>query len=543
MKSFINNPEDAVNESIEGLLTNPLLTKLDSFPEIRVVLRKEIDPQKVAIVSGGGSGHEPMHAGFVGKGMLTAAVCGDIFASPSVDAVLAAILAVSGEAGTLLVVKNYTGDRLNFGLAAEQARALGHRVEMVIVGDDIALGEDTAQRGLAGTLFVHKVAGKLAEEGKSLEEVTEAAKGVANEAISIGLSLTEGQKYQNPEKSRLSQSEAELGLGIHGEPGAQVIQMEKARSLVEQAVKELNKYLPKKSGEFALLFNNLGSVTPLEMNLLVHCFDQTDLSSKVKYLIGPTAMTTSLNMNGFSLSLLPLDLETEEALLETTETPEWRIRPYSQPTSIQSPQLPETLQFEASNDDQTKRVVQEIASLLIEIEGEMNDLDEKVGDGDAGSTFSGAGQRFKNLSEKLPYASPPELLTTIGRVLSRESGGSSGVLLSLLFTKSGSQMKEGANLGESLKQGLDRMKSFGGAEQGDRTMIDAMEPAFEALSAGKSLQEAAKAARKGADQTREITETSAGRSSYLSESNLKGIPDPGAEMVARVFEKLAGLDL
>jgi triose/dihydroxyacetone kinase / FAD-AMP lyase (cyclizing) len=137
--------------------------------------RTDWDRSKVALVSGGGSGHEPSHAGFVGQGMLTAAVCGEVFASPSVDAVLAGILAVTGKAGCLLIVKNYTGDRLNFGLAAERARALRLKVSMVIVDDDVALPDLPQARGVAGTLFVHKIAGALAEQGADLDTVTAAA--------------------------------------------------------------------------------------------------------------------------------------------------------------------------------------------------------------------------------------------------------------------------------------------------------------------------------------------------------------------------------
>ena len=140
------------------------------------MLRTDWDKSKVALVSGGGSGHEPSHAGFVGQGMLTAAVCGEVFASPSVDAVLAGILAVTGKAGCLLIVKNYTGDRLNFGLAAERARAFGLKVSMVIVDDDVALPDLPQARGVAGTLFVHKIAGALAEQGADLDTVTEAAR-------------------------------------------------------------------------------------------------------------------------------------------------------------------------------------------------------------------------------------------------------------------------------------------------------------------------------------------------------------------------------
>ncbi|TXN74801.1 dihydroxyacetone kinase subunit DhaK, partial [Methylobacterium sp. WL18] len=164
MAHFIETRATLVGDAIAGLLaaSGGRLARLDGDPDIRVVLRADLDADKVAVISGGGSGHEPAHAGFVGPGMLSAAVCGDVFASPSVDAVLAGILAVTGPAGCLLVIKNYAGDRLNFGLAAERARALGRKVETVIVSDDIALPAAKQPRGVAGTLFVHKVAGHAA---------------------------------------------------------------------------------------------------------------------------------------------------------------------------------------------------------------------------------------------------------------------------------------------------------------------------------------------------------------------------------------------
>ena len=167
MTHFVNDTKDIVTEAIDGLIAGSggRLTRLDGYPHIRVVLRNDWDKSQVALVSGGGSGHEPAHAGFVGEGMLTAAVCGDIFASPSVDAVLAAILAVTGPAGCVLIVKNYTGDRLNFGLAAERARSLGLKVEVVIVGDDISLPDMPQPRGVAGALFVHKIAGSPCPKG------------------------------------------------------------------------------------------------------------------------------------------------------------------------------------------------------------------------------------------------------------------------------------------------------------------------------------------------------------------------------------------
>jgi triose/dihydroxyacetone kinase / FAD-AMP lyase (cyclizing) len=171
MSHFINSRENLVTEAIDGFLISSepgRLARLDGFSHTKVVLRQDWDKSRVALISGGGSGHEPSHVGFIGEGMLTAVVCGEVFASPSVDAVLSAICAVTGKPGCLLIVKNYTGDRLNFGLAAEKAREMGYLVELVFVADDIAITDAPQPRGIAGTLFVHKVAGHVAARGGSL---------------------------------------------------------------------------------------------------------------------------------------------------------------------------------------------------------------------------------------------------------------------------------------------------------------------------------------------------------------------------------------
>ena len=193
MTHFVNRRDAVVAEAIEGFLATSRpgeLARLDGFPEVKVVVRADWDRSKVAIVSGGGSGHEPAHAGFIGRGALTAAVCGDIFASPTVHAVYSAIVAVTGDSGCLLIVKNYAGDRLNFGLAAERARADGLKVEMVIVADDIALDNFARPRGIAGTLFVHKIAGCHAEAGAPLERVAAEATRAAKAAKSLGIATT-----------------------------------------------------------------------------------------------------------------------------------------------------------------------------------------------------------------------------------------------------------------------------------------------------------------------------------------------------------------
>jgi ATP-dependent dihydroxyacetone kinase len=539
MKFFINETTQIVNEAIEGLLTNPKLARLDNFPEVRVVVRRDWDKSKVAIVSGGGSGHEPAHAGFVGQGMLTAAVCGDIFASPTVDAVLSAILAVTGPSGCLLIIKNYTGDRLNFGLAAEQARALGFNVRTVTVDDDIALGKDVKRRGLAGTLFVHKIAGQLSEEGKTLEQIAEAAQKVITNTASIGLSFTECQHLGQPPTHRLNEHQAELGLGIHGEPGIEVIHYDKADVMMALAVDKLTSYLPQDDSRYALLFNNMGSVSAVEMSLLVNSFQKTSLADKIKYMIGPATLMSSINMSGFSISVLLLDSETEKALLAPAEPSSWFIQAFSKPASVTSPQLPETIQYPPSENPQVKKLIEEVANLLVQIEKEINGLDVKVGDGDAGSTFALSGRRLLTSIKKLPLNENDKLLLTIGRILAREAGGSSGVLLSILFTAAGIAYSTNPDLGKALLAGLQKVKDHGGAALGDRTMIDALEPGFESLAQGDAMAVAAQKARLGADNTKNIVNTKFGRSSYLSEQVLRDVPDPGAEVIARIFEKIA----
>ena len=196
MKKFINRPENAVEEMLQGMTV--LSPGLDRLPGHRVMFRadaEQIRDKRVAIISGGGSGHEPAHAGYIGEGMLSAGVAGEVFTSPDTDSIFAAIKAVAGKPGALLVVKNYTGDRLNFGLAAEMARSEGISVEMIIVDDDVALngsGSATGARGLAGTVFVHKLVGAAAAEGKTLTDLASLGKAAVRSLATMGVSFSAG---------------------------------------------------------------------------------------------------------------------------------------------------------------------------------------------------------------------------------------------------------------------------------------------------------------------------------------------------------------
>jgi ATP-dependent dihydroxyacetone kinase len=538
MKQFINAKESLVIEAVDGLLRTGAgrLARLDGYPHIKVVVRTDWTRDKVALVSGGGSGHEPSHAGFVGQGMLTAAICGDVFASPSVDAVLAGILAVTGKAGCLLIVKNYTGDRLNFGLAAERARAFGLKVAMVIVDDDVALPHLPQARGVAGTLFVHKIAGAMAEAGADLDTIATAAQGVIKGAISIGMSLDTCTVPGSPKEDRIASGKAELGLGIHGEAGVEQVNFSDARAAMAMVVDRLTPAMGK--GDHVALLNNLGSTTPLEMSVLAEELARSPLGAHIKWLIGPAPLMTSLDMHGFSLSLLPVDQD-RVALLTAPVAPHvWPgCLAFAAPEVRPLPDGLAPIQPVPSAHPAHRALLDLCCDALIAVESDLNALDAKSGDGDTGSTLAGAARALKSALDRLPLADPTQLYRAIGMELSQTMGGSSGVLLAIFFAAAGDASASGRDWIGALRAGLDRVMQVGGAEPGHRTLIDALAPALAALPQG--IAAAATAARTGADATAQMTRARAGRASYLSEDKLKGHNDPGAEGVARLFETLA----
>jgi triose/dihydroxyacetone kinase / FAD-AMP lyase (cyclizing) len=541
-KHFVNSVERVVDDAIDGLLRtsgSDGLARLDAPTGIRVVLRDPVPQDRVALISGGGSGHEPAHAGFVGEGMLTAAVCGDIFASPPVDAVLAAIRAVTGTRGCLLIVKNYTGDRLNFGLAAERARAEGFAVEMVLVADDIALPEAVQARGLAGTLFVHKIAGAAAAAGKDLGEVAALARRVARGARTISLSLTSCAIPGQDSTDRIAAGEAEFGLGIHGEPGAETLPMANAHELMNPLQDRLMDALGE-ADDLALIVNTLGSVPPIEAQIVAQAVLSGPLGDRTSLVIGPAPFMTSLDMRGVSLSALPLDEELR-AYLEAPAAP----LSWARPCAVTSPKLvalasgSERDAFAPSEDPAIRAVIRSACTAVLQMAPDLDALDAKVGDGDTGSTFAAGARDIEARLDSLPLAEPGQLFLALASLLTQRAGGSSGVLLSILFAAAGRHAECGSSPADALRYGLERMKELGGAARNDRTMIDALEPALDALAAGEGLAAAAAAARSGADATAGMSGAKAGRSAYVPASHLSGIPDPGAEGVARMFEALA----
>jgi dihydroxyacetone kinase len=543
MKHFLNRKESIVTEALDGFLRTlgaGDLARLDGYPDIKVALRADWDKTRVSVVSGGGAGHEPSHVGFVGMGMLTAAVSGEIFASPSMEAVLAAIRAVTGPAGCLLIVKNYTGDRLNFGLAAEKARAEGLRVEMVIVADDIALPDIVQPRGVAGTLFVHKIAGHLSESGKDLAEVAAAARAAAADILSLGISLSSCSIPGQAHEERLGADDGELGLGIHGEPGVERIALQSADRLVAIMSERIAARLDP-AGDYALLINNLGSVPPLEMALVANAVLASPLAKRVTLTIGPAPLMTALNMNGFSLSLIRLDREREAALRAPVGPHAWTpAKPVRPPNvvPVASPAL-RAKAVKASDDVRTQRLVVTVCERLISLEDKLNRLDAKTGDGDTGSTVAAGARSVLDRLQTLPLADPASTLAAVGDILSAAMGGSSGVLLSIFFTAASQALDGGAAPTRALLAGLERMTFYGGARLGDRTMVDALEPALKALLTG-NVEQAAAEARRGAEATAAMRRAKAGRSAYVG-SRLDGIVDPGAYAVSEAFAAMAGL--
>lgn len=330
MKKIINKVEDIVFEMCDGLVRahGDILAQDKKY---KIIKRKNLRKDKVSLISGGGSGHEPSHAGFVGEGMLDAAVCGDVFASPSTMQIYNSILQTESKKGTLLIIKNYSGDCMNFDAASEMAEEEDINVAKVYVNDDVAVEDSlytVGRRGVAGTVFVHKIAGALAEKGASLEEVKAVAEKTIKNVKTIGFAFT---SCTVPAKGSptfvLEEDMMEFGVGIHGEPG---IAKEKVVSADELAVKMIDKLLLegiyKENDEIALLINGLGGTPMQELYLLNNSVGKylDEKNIKVyKTLVGN--YMTSLEMAGASVTMLKLDNELKELLNEKADTPALKI--------------------------------------------------------------------------------------------------------------------------------------------------------------------------------------------------------------------------
>ena len=315
MKKLINKPEDVVTEELQGIAAaHPDLVRVAFNPNY--IVRADAPVRgKAALVSGGGSGHEPMHGGFVGMGMLDAACPGEVFTSPTPDQMLEATKAVNGGAGVLHIVKNYTGDVMNFDMAAEMARGEGIEVESVLVDDDVAVQDSlytAGRRGVGTTVLMEKIAGAAAEEKRSLKEVAEIARHVNANGRSMGMAMTSCTVPAAGKPTfELGEDEIEIGIGIHGEPGRERIKMKSAHEIVEMMTVAVVEDLPYKRGDEVLAFvNSMGGTPLIELYVLFNEVNKFLEGKGVKItrnLIGP--YITSLEMQGYSITLLKLDDE------------------------------------------------------------------------------------------------------------------------------------------------------------------------------------------------------------------------------------------
>ncbi|WP_195251802.1 dihydroxyacetone kinase subunit DhaK [Romboutsia sp. 1001713B170207_170306_H8] len=326
MKKIINNPSNVVADMIEGLvLAHPDYVRKSENGNI--LIRKDAPIKgKVGLVSGGGSGHEPSHAGYIGYGMLDAAVCGEVFTSPTPDQVYEAIKEVNGGNGVLLIIKNYTGDVMNFEMAKEMAEMDGINVDFVVVNDDVAVEDSlytAGRRGIAGTVFVHKIAGAKASKGASLESVKEVANKVISNVRSMGMALSPCiVPAAGKPNFTLENDEIEIGMGIHGEPGTHKEKISTASDITTHLVnKILDDIDIKENEEVAVMVNGLGSTPLMELYIANKTVNEILTSKRIKIhktFVGE--YMTSLEMAGYSVSILKLDSELKELLDAKSDT-------------------------------------------------------------------------------------------------------------------------------------------------------------------------------------------------------------------------------
>lgn len=581
MKKIINKPENVVMEMCNGIaMAHP---ELEFIKKYKVIKRKNIDKNKVSIISGGGSGHEPAHAGFVGKGMLDAAVCGDVFASPSQIQVYQSIKSTASDKGTLLIIKNYSGDMMNFKNAAYLASEDGIKVDYVRVEDDIAVEDSlytVGRRGVAGTVFVHKIAGAAAELGKPLEDVKSIAQKAADNVRSLGFALT---SCTVPAKGtptfELGEDEIEFGVGIHGEPGIRREKMasadDLAKKMVDAILKDMN--IVGNNEEVAILINGFGG-TPLQELYLLNNSVYRELSKKNikinRAFVGN--YMTSIDMEGASISILKLDDELKKLLSQVSDTPAFKV---SGPVeSVEYVDIYEdnkctenaTFEVETNIDfskienniltlDNMIYIVDKMSEVIIKNEVPFCELDAHAGDGDFGMSVAKGFKQLKRewkeitSNEKLSIG---EFLNDCSMIIMEHCGGASGPIWGSAFRSAGKSIgnkkeiniKDFADMMKASVKGIQSTgeRSFGrGAVVGDKTLVDALVPCANSWETSAknnySFKEAfikgAKEAVKGAKSTEQIV-ARMGRAGTVGERSL-GYPDAGAYGIGVIFTEIA----
>ncbi|MGL5042581.1 MAG: dihydroxyacetone kinase subunit DhaK [Culicoidibacterales bacterium] len=581
MKKIINTPETVVMEMCNGIAAaHPSIEFIEKF---KILKKVSINQNKVSLISGGGSGHEPAHAGFIGEGMLDAAVCGDVFASPSQIQIYKALTETKSAKGTLLIIKNYSGDIMNFKNAAFLATEDGLTVDYVKVDDDIAVEDSlytVGRRGVAGTVFVHKVAGAAAESGLELQEVKRLANKVVENVKSIGFAFS---SCTVPAKGtptfKLDADEMEYGVGIHGEPGIKKEKIMSADELAEKMVNALLKELKieeQTAAEVAIMVNGFGA-TPLQE---LYLFNNSVMSILHRKGVNATRVfvgnyMTSIDMAGASLSVLKLDAEIKKYLVAKSDAPAFKVdgteadscfKPLSKNETlvevnytIETADEYKIIKNEKVTLNNFKYIVDKMAEVIIENEIPFCELDAHAGDGDFGMSVA---KGFKQLKREWKHVTRAEI-TTIGAFLEECSliimehcGGASGPIWGSAFRSAGKQVgdrveltaTEFAQMMQAAVNGIQATgeRSFGrGAVVGDKTLIDALVPCADAWTqasqSGMKFVEifasAAEEAVNGAKKTEAIV-ARMGRAGTVGERSI-GYPDAGASGLGVIFTEIS----
>ncbi|MDU1845403.1 MAG: dihydroxyacetone kinase subunit DhaK [Niallia nealsonii] len=581
MKKIINSPEDVVREMCKGIvLAHP---ELDLIEKYKVIKKKEINENKVSLISGGGSGHEPAHAGYVGKGMLDAAVCGDIFASPSQIQIYQAIRKTASDKGTLLIIKNYSGDMMNFKNAAYLAEEDGIQVDYVKVDDDIAVQDSlytVGRRGVAGTVLIHKIAGAAAERGYNLSEVKEIAEKAIANVKSIGFAFT---SCTVPAKGtptfEIAADEMEFGVGIHGEPGISREKVISADELAERMVTSLLKELKIEEGqkEVAILINGFGSTPLQELYLLNHSVIRQLSQRNVtisRTLVGN--YMTAIDMEGASVSLMKLDEDLKTLLSDSCDTPALKISgevpPVIYDEIIRTENNNENISYlvETNKDFSVVKnnkltlnniifMVDQMSECIIRNEVPFCELDSHAGDGDFGMSVAKGFKQLKAEWHEIIENKSHDIgtfLEACSMIIMEHCGGASGPIWGSAFRAAGKNvgnktelaLTEFADMMQATVKGIQATgeRAFGrGAVVGDKTLIDALVPYADTLmacattgeSAKESLIKAAEAAVVGAKSTEAIV-ARMGRAGTVGDRSL-GYPDAGAYALGVIFTELS----
>lgn len=496
---------------------------------------------RVAVISGGGSGHEPMHSGLIGTGLLDAVCPGPVFTSPNALQIAGATRHVDSGAGVLHIVKNYTGDVMNFRIARDIVQDEGIETDVVVVADDVASHSEDGgpgRRGTGATIIVEKVCCAAAEAGATLTEVTALGRRVADRARSMSVALDPCTVPGSDQPSfDLGPDEMELGIGIHGESGTERTQWRPAAEIVRMLLERILGSLDAAAGEQVIVVvNGLGSTHPLELNLVFgHVLEQLRAADVrvVRSLVG--TMVTALDMRGASVTVARVDDEIVRLWDAPTDAPAWPRLPAAEPGELTDGTVAEPDDAADSGPE-----CPWLSGFVERVQGavdELTALDRQVGDGDFGVNMSAALGGFD-----LPLrGSDAEVLDAIARSFFVRSGGTSGAVFGTLFRELSKAFSGTDDFREALaagiRDGLESVVELGGAEVGDHTVVDALHPANEALQQGVSLAEAARAAAEGAESTRDQVARK-GRASYVGDA-ARGAVDPGALVISWLFEAAA----